>query len=83
MKKEDRLRPTLISTPCRIVFFQRLREIPRIFVAPSAASEPTETSLQNTWRVRGSETYPLLIEGQTLAVKVRRLYRLERCLSCE
>ena len=66
MKKEDRLRPTLISTPCRIVFFQRLREIPRIFVAPSAASEPTETSLQNTWRVRGSETDPLLIEGQTL-----------------
>ena len=32
----------------------------------SAASEPTETLLQNTWRFRGSETYPLLIEGQTL-----------------
>ena len=55
-----------ISTPRRLVLFQRLLEIPRIFVAPSAASEPTETSLQNTWRVRGSETDPLLIEGQTL-----------------
>ena len=32
----------------------------------SAVSEPTETSLQNTRRFRGSETYPLLIEGQTL-----------------